>query len=205
MPFDPWIRDPVPFDPWIRDPVPFDPWIRHPGWEKNSGSGSGMNIPDHISESLETIFTILKLFDVDPGSGKIRIRDPGINIPDPQYWIPLKFNVWVWNLICFVCCAARPTKRSLSGSRSRFGTASPGACPVPRLPCSGSSSYGRAESPIYSSCSNPGPHETVKDLRFQASTVNLSLLYVQTEEEDIGIDVIYFNCLPLIHLLYVNI
>jgi hypothetical protein len=55
--------------------------------EKKSRSGSGMNIPDHISESLETIFTILKFFDVDSGSGKIRIRDPGINIPDPQHRI----------------------------------------------------------------------------------------------------------------------
>jgi hypothetical protein len=41
-----------------------------------------MNKPDHISESLETIFwvNILKFFDADPGSGmeKIRIRrDPG--------------------------------------------------------------------------------------------------------------------------------
>jgi hypothetical protein len=38
-----------------------------------------MNNPDHISESLETIFwvKILKFFDADPGSGmeKIRIRD----------------------------------------------------------------------------------------------------------------------------------
>ncbi len=45
-----------------------------------------MNNPDHISESLETIFgvKILKFFDGDPGSGmekigsrmeKIRIRD----------------------------------------------------------------------------------------------------------------------------------
>jgi hypothetical protein len=36
---------------------------------KKSGSGSGMmNYPDHISESLETIFgvIILKLFDADP-------------------------------------------------------------------------------------------------------------------------------------------
>jgi hypothetical protein len=51
-------------------------------------SGSGMINPDHISESLETIFwiKILKIFDADPGwkhsdkgSGmeKIRIRDPG--------------------------------------------------------------------------------------------------------------------------------
>jgi hypothetical protein len=46
---------------------------------KKSGSGSGMNNPDHISKSLETIFwvKILKLFDADPESGleKIRIRD----------------------------------------------------------------------------------------------------------------------------------
>ncbi len=35
----------------------FVPWIWDPGWVKNQdpdpGSGSGMNIPDHISESLE--------------------------------------------------------------------------------------------------------------------------------------------------------
>jgi hypothetical protein len=49
-----------------------------------SGSGSGMNNPDHISESLETIFwvKILKFFDADPGwkicgsrMEKNRIRD----------------------------------------------------------------------------------------------------------------------------------
>jgi hypothetical protein len=49
------------------------------------GSGMGKKIririknPDHISESLETIFwvKILKIFDADPGSGmeKIWIRD----------------------------------------------------------------------------------------------------------------------------------
>jgi hypothetical protein len=48
---------------------------------KKSGSGSGMNNLDHISESLETIFwvKILKFFDVDPESGreKIRNRDSG--------------------------------------------------------------------------------------------------------------------------------
>jgi hypothetical protein len=46
--------------------------IRDPGWVKNLDprSGSGMNNPDHISESLETIFwvKILKFFDADPGS-----------------------------------------------------------------------------------------------------------------------------------------
>jgi hypothetical protein len=62
------------------------------------GKKSGMNNPDHISKSLETIFwvKILKIFDSDPASGsemeKIRIRDgrnsdpgSGINIPDPQH------------------------------------------------------------------------------------------------------------------------
>jgi hypothetical protein len=56
-----------------------------------------MNNPEHISESLETIFwvKILKFFDADPGSG---VRDgknsdpgwkkfgSGINIPGLQYW-----------------------------------------------------------------------------------------------------------------------
>ncbi len=61
----------------------FDPLIRDPGWVKNldPGSGTGMNNPDHISESLNTFFwvKILKFFVVDLGSGmgKIRIRDPG--------------------------------------------------------------------------------------------------------------------------------
>jgi hypothetical protein len=57
---------------------------------KKSGSGSGMNDPDRISESLGTFFwvKILKFFYADPGSGmeKIRIRDPGwkkIWIRDP--------------------------------------------------------------------------------------------------------------------------
>jgi hypothetical protein len=38
---------------------------------KKSGSGSGMNNPDHISESIKCNFwvKILKFFDVDPGSG----------------------------------------------------------------------------------------------------------------------------------------
>jgi hypothetical protein len=46
-------------------------------------SGSGMNDPDHISKSLETIFwvKILKLFDADPASGirdgRNSMRDPG--------------------------------------------------------------------------------------------------------------------------------
>jgi hypothetical protein len=46
---------------------------------KKSGAGSGMNNPDHISESLETFFgvKILKFFDADPGCNKFRsgIRD----------------------------------------------------------------------------------------------------------------------------------
>jgi hypothetical protein len=54
---------------------------------KKSRSGSGINIPDHISESLETIFwvKILKFFyaglaqgiflTLDPGWEKSRFRD----------------------------------------------------------------------------------------------------------------------------------
>jgi hypothetical protein len=53
---------------------------------KKSGSGSGMNNPDHISESLDIMLwvKILNFFDADTGSGmeKIQIRngknsDPG--------------------------------------------------------------------------------------------------------------------------------
>jgi hypothetical protein len=43
---------------------------------KKSGSGSGINNPDHISESLETIFCakILGLFYADP---RWKNSDPG--------------------------------------------------------------------------------------------------------------------------------
>jgi hypothetical protein len=57
----------------IRDLVPFP---QDPGSGKKFGSGSGMNNPNHISESLETIFwvKVLKFFDADPGLKKF---DPG--------------------------------------------------------------------------------------------------------------------------------
>jgi hypothetical protein len=47
--------------------------------EKN-GSGSGMNIPDHSSWSLKTVFfwlKILKYFDADQGFGIFLTLDPG--------------------------------------------------------------------------------------------------------------------------------
>ncbi len=53
-----------------------------------------MNIPDHISESFETILwvKILKFFDADADPGILVTLDPGwkkfrsaINIPDPQH------------------------------------------------------------------------------------------------------------------------
>jgi hypothetical protein len=54
---------------------------------KKSGSGSKMNNPDKISDSLETFFwvKIIKFFDADPGSGmeKNRIRDSGWEKSDP--------------------------------------------------------------------------------------------------------------------------
>jgi hypothetical protein len=52
-------------------------WVKNP--DKDSGSGYGMNIPDHISEWLETFFglKILKFFDAHPGSGIFLTLDPG--------------------------------------------------------------------------------------------------------------------------------
>jgi hypothetical protein len=45
-----------------------------------------MNIPDHISESLETIFwdKIFKFFDADPGYGMQKFGSR-VNIADPQH------------------------------------------------------------------------------------------------------------------------
>jgi hypothetical protein len=45
------------------------------GMENKPVPGSGINIPDHISESLVPFR--------DPVWKKIQIRDPGKNIPDP--------------------------------------------------------------------------------------------------------------------------
>jgi hypothetical protein len=55
---------------------------------KKSGTGSGMNNPDNISGSSETLFwvKILKLL--------MRIRGSGINIPDPQHGV-YQFNARV--------------------------------------------------------------------------------------------------------------
>jgi hypothetical protein len=72
-----------------------------PGWVKSQdpdpGSGSGVENPDHISESWETIFLvkILKFFDADPGS---RIRDgktldPGSGIQDGKNLDP-ESGIW---------------------------------------------------------------------------------------------------------------
>jgi hypothetical protein len=50
-----------------------------PGWVKKSKSGTGMNIPDHISKSLEAMFCvkIFKLFDADPDLGIFLTLDHG--------------------------------------------------------------------------------------------------------------------------------
>jgi hypothetical protein len=69
----------------IRDPGAGAFFTPGSGMGKKLGSGSGMKYPNHISESLETIFwvKILKFFDVDPGSGMKKFGS-GINILDPQ-------------------------------------------------------------------------------------------------------------------------
>jgi hypothetical protein len=59
----------------------------NPGSEmgKKSRYGSGMNIPDHISESAETIFwaKILKFLDADADPGFLLTLDPRPWILDP--------------------------------------------------------------------------------------------------------------------------
>ncbi len=83
----------------------FDPWIRDPGWVKIRirirDPDPELSNPDHISESLETIFwvKILELFDADPGFAmeKIRIRNPG-----SQYWFIHFFYIHVYNVTTFI-------------------------------------------------------------------------------------------------------
>ncbi len=67
-----------------------------------------MNNPDHISESLETIFwvKILKFVDADPGRKKFgsgiwdgKKFGSRINIPDPQHWYSVKISVKI-NFLC---------------------------------------------------------------------------------------------------------
>jgi len=50
----------------IRDPIPLNP-----GSGMGKKLGSGMNNPDHISDSLETVFRLKYL------NSLMRIRDPG--------------------------------------------------------------------------------------------------------------------------------
>ncbi len=64
----------------IRDPVPFWPGVSN----QDSDPRSGMKFPNHISETLETIFGLkkLKFFDADQGSGIFLFRDGKIWIRD---------------------------------------------------------------------------------------------------------------------------
>jgi|LakMenEpi03Aug12_release.lakeMendotaPanAssembly.Ray.scaffolds.fasta_scaffold6598981_1 hypothetical protein len=51
--------------------------------------GSGINIPDHIFESLETILWVKYTYfdaDVDPGSGIFLTLDPGLKDLDPDVY-----------------------------------------------------------------------------------------------------------------------
>jgi hypothetical protein len=64
-------------------------------------SGSGINIPDHISESLVTTFLVKipKLFVPDQGFSAFLTQDPGgINIPAPQQWHQIYLqerDIWI--------------------------------------------------------------------------------------------------------------
>jgi hypothetical protein len=69
---------------------------------KKSGSGSGMNIPDYISEILEKNFwvKILKFIDAYPGFGmeKIRIRYGKNRIRDKKSLTPQRCNMSLKNI-----------------------------------------------------------------------------------------------------------
>jgi hypothetical protein len=71
---------------------------------KKSRSESGMNILDHISESLETIFwiKILKFFDADAdpdqGSWNLLVFDPESGFPDGKIRIRDK-HPWTVTLL----------------------------------------------------------------------------------------------------------
>jgi hypothetical protein len=64
--------------------------------DKKPRSGSLMKIPDHISESLETIFwvQILKFFDADPDSVNFIRR---INERNEVTWVAV-YCLKPWNL-----------------------------------------------------------------------------------------------------------
>jgi hypothetical protein len=88
-------------DPSVADPDQGSGAFLIPGsgMGRKSASGSGMNNPDHIFQSLETIFLRLKylyflMWIPDPGwrqfgsgirDGKKSDPGSGINIPDPQH------------------------------------------------------------------------------------------------------------------------
>ncbi len=83
----------------IRDPVPF--WPLHPGsgMVKNQDPGSEMNISDHISESLETIFVLKILkFWCGPVSGITESFRPWIQLDPGCYfsgWFTYYSRFWL--------------------------------------------------------------------------------------------------------------
>jgi hypothetical protein len=74
----------VDLDPGSRIGCLFDPWIRDPGSgmgeSQHPDLGSGINNPDHIFESLETI--LLLFLGLKYLNSLMRIRDPGSRIRD---------------------------------------------------------------------------------------------------------------------------
>ncbi len=106
----------------IRDsPMPF--WPLDPGSRvgKKSGPGPGMNNPDNISKSLETIFWVKmhKFFDADPWSGTqkfgsgiwrktSRIRNiVKISELEAGFWIRIRIRWGRWIRIKVLNCCLK--------------------------------------------------------------------------------------------------
>ncbi len=106
------------------NPVPFWPLAPGSGMGKKSGSGSELNNPDHISESLETIFWDKCLNSLmrdlgwkELGSG---IRDGKISDPE---WTSLIRNTDNWVILLSWMWSSRMDKHLTVTANAKVATA----------------------------------------------------------------------------------
>jgi hypothetical protein len=114
----------------------FDLWIRNPGSRMGKksrfGSGSGMNILDHISESLEPIFWvkilwcrsgsgIRNLFDPESVMRDRKNSDPGSRNKQPEFATlsqSMVFVIFKW-IFCWLTAVHRKSWGGPRNSRIR--------------------------------------------------------------------------------------
>ncbi len=86
----------------IRDSVLFDPWIWDPEW-KSPDLGSGINILEHISESVISVIwvKIPKFFVAYRGSGALLTLDPESGMENLGSGIRNKHKYQIRNIAAF--------------------------------------------------------------------------------------------------------